>query len=126
MKTFTKYDYYIQLFFIIIGPQAFIIGGLSGFILFYFIVGIPQLISFLIKLFLGTKKSVSYIMYGIVIVPVWIIVMILFTEKNLNDFFGYALMAALLYSPVMAVVYVYDCYNTYEPYKHHPDNHLKN
>jgi len=91
MKTFTKYDYYIQLFFIIVGPQAFIFGGLSGFVLFYFIVGIPQLIGFLIKLF-----------------------------------FGYVLMISLLYSPVMAAAYVYDCYKMYEPYKYHSENHLKN
>ncbi|WNI38234.1 hypothetical protein [Chryseobacterium sp. SG20098] len=117
MKTFAKYDYYIQLFFTIIGPQAFIFGGLSGFVLFYFIVGIPQLVSFLIKLFFKTKKSALYIAYGIVIVPVWIIVTILFTEKHINDFFGYVLMVALLYSPVMAAAYVYDCYTTYEPYK---------
>lgn len=126
MKTFTKYDYYIQLFFIIVGPQAFIFGGLSGFVLFYFIVGIPQLIGFLIKLFLGTKKSVLYVAYGIVIVPIWIIVTVLLIEKNINDFFGYVLMISLLYSPVMAAAYVYDCYKMYEPYKHHSENHLKN
>ncbi|MDW9382427.1 hypothetical protein [Chryseobacterium sp. JV558] len=117
MKTFAKYDYYIQLFFIIIGPMTFIFGGLSGLILFYFIVGIPQLISFLIKLFLGTKKSLLYIAYSIVIIPVWIIVTMLYMEKHINDFFGYILMASLLYSPVMAAAYVYDCYNTYESYK---------
>ncbi|RLJ33199.1 hypothetical protein CLU97_2675 [Chryseobacterium sp. 7] len=117
MKAFVKYDYYVQLFFIIIGPQAFTFAGLSGFVLFYFIVGIPQLISFLIKLFLGKKKSVFYIAYGIVIIPIWIIVTVLFIEKNINDFFGYILMASLLYSPVMAAAYVYDCYSTYESYQ---------
>ncbi|MCQ9638009.1 hypothetical protein MP478_01305 [Chryseobacterium sp. WG14] len=117
MKEFTKIDFYTQMFFLIIGPVAFIMGGLSGLVLFYFIVGIPQLISFLVKLFLGIKKSVWYITYGIVVIPFWITVMILFKEKILNDFFGYILIAALLYSPVMAGLYVYDCYKTYKFYK---------
>ncbi|PWN72236.1 hypothetical protein C1631_006455 [Chryseobacterium phosphatilyticum] len=123
MKEFVKYDYYLQLMIIITGTLISILEverwGLMGF---YFIVGIPQLISFLIRLFFLSKKSVAYIIYGVVIIPVWISLLVLYQfnpNKDISIFFGYILIGALLYSPVMAIMYVCDCYKIYESYKTH-------
>jgi len=74
MKTFAKYDFYIQLLILIIGIISIFtidnsfIEGLS----FYFIVGISQLISYIMKLFFKGEKSVLFIVYGIFIIPIWI------------------------------------------------------
>ncbi|NIF06567.1 hypothetical protein F3J23_14050 [Chryseobacterium sp. Tr-659] len=121
MKTFVKYDYYIQLFSIIAGVVISIAGFEKWrFMAFYFIAGISQLISFLIKLLLDSKKSKEFIIYGILILPVWISILIVFVLKLNNDatnFLGYILIFSLCYSPAMAFVYVYDCYRTYQLYK---------
>ncbi|MDP9962047.1 hypothetical protein [Chryseobacterium lathyri] len=122
MKTFAQYDFNIQLFFLIAGIMAAIIGcsGGLGIMLFYGIAGIPQLISFLIKAFQKEKKSLGYIVYGIFIMPIWISVLIVLTYSNDNtitNFFGYVLIVSLIYSPFMAVLYVYDNYRLYKSYK---------
>ncbi|GEN66424.1 MULTISPECIES: hypothetical protein [Chryseobacterium] len=121
MKEFTKNDYYIQVFFIIAGIVISIAGmNYWGFMAFYFVVGISQLISFLIRLFIKSKKTMAYIIYGIAILPVWIsllMIVLLSHDNSSTNFFGYILIGALLYSPVMAGLYVYDCYKTYQFYK---------
>jgi hypothetical protein len=120
MKTFAKYDYYIQFFFLVIGPQFFIIGGLSGWILFYFIVGIPQLISFLIKIFLKTQKTPMYFIYGLFILPVWISILLKRTvelgiyESNILE---NIILLAFFYSPFLAALYVYENYKVYKSLK---------
>ncbi|HCA07736.1 hypothetical protein [Chryseobacterium sp.] len=105
MKTFVKIDFYSQLFFLGVGALA----ALSeGILFFYFIVGIPQLISFLIRLFLPIKKSVFYIIYGILIIPVWVSILSAYTDYNISQFLDPILLASLFYSPVMAAIYIYD------------------
>lgn len=125
MKTFAKNDFYFQIFVLIAGALSIIIGiGLGyGAVLFYFVVGIPQLISFLIKAFQNIKKSLSYIIYGIFIIPVWISWLVILGFSNNNDvtnFFGYILLASAFYSPFLAIVYVYDVYEFYKSQKQKP------
>lgn len=117
MKKFLQYDYYIQIFFMILGPQAFIIGGFTGLILFYFIIGIPQLISYLIRLFLPIKKTPLFWMYGILIIPVWISVLLVFIYNMGNaitEIPSIIMMMACFYSPLLALWYVDECSNFYK------------
>ncbi|WP_131368669.1 hypothetical protein [Chryseobacterium luteum] len=107
MKTFTKYDFYIQLLFLAAGVLAAVS---EGILFFYFIVGIPQLISFIIRVFQKNKKTVGYIIYGIFIIPVWISLLMIFLFKHnhdVTDFFGSILMLSLFYSLIMAIIYVF-------------------
>lgn len=120
MKKFIKYDYYVQLFFLILGPLALIMGGLSGLIVFYFIIGIPQLISYLIRLFLNIKKAPFYHVYGILIIPVWISVLLIAIFKIGNDIMeipSTIMMMAVFYSPILAIFYVYECHSMYKSLK---------
>lgn len=115
MKTSLKNQYYLQLFILIIGVLSAIVGCFLGFgsMLFYFIVGIPQLISFLTRIFKKDKKSIIYIIYGIFILPVWIILLMIFCFRSefINaNFLGIILTISLICSPIMAVFYVYDAY----------------
>lgn len=123
MKKFVKYDLYIQLFFIIIGIIVTIIKGWEGWIFFYIIVGIPQLVSFLVKIFLKVKISPLFLIYGMAILPVWIsIVIILILRTSGIDYKitalpGYIVMAAFFYSPFMALLYVIESHNLYKSLK---------
>lgn len=120
MKSFAKYDLYIQIFFIVIGFIVTIIKGLDGWILFYFIVGIPQLISFVIKIFLKIKISPLFLIYGIAILPVWISIVILKiigTDHQLTDIFSCIIMMAFFYSPFMVLLYVFENHNLYKSLK---------
>jgi hypothetical protein len=122
MKTFAKNDFYIQFYVLMAGLVSIIIGiGLGyGIFLFYFVVGIPQLISFLIKAFQETEKSLTYIIYGFFIIPVWVSWLAVLGFNNNNDvtnFFGYILIASVFYSPILAIVYVYDSYKLYKSQK---------
>ncbi len=122
MKTFAKNDFYFQIFVLIAGVLSIIIGIRLGYgaFLFYFVVGIPQLISFCIKAFQETRKSLGYIVYGFFIIPVWISWLVILGFNNNNDvtnFFGYILLASAFYSPFLAIVYVYDAYKFYKSQK---------
>jgi len=122
MKNSAKNDYYIQLCILTAGLLSIIIGMVLGYgvILFYFVVGIPQLITYIIKGFQGTKKSLGYIVYGFFIIPVWISWLVLLGFNNNNDvtnFFGYILLASVFYSPVLALIYVYDSYMFFKSQK---------
>jgi len=119
MKTFLKVDYYLQIFFLIAGIISAIIGCFLdfGFILFYFIVGIPQLISFSIRAFQISKKTWMYNVYAVFIIPVWIswiFIIGLNNNTSITDVFGFILIASVFYSPVLAVLYVVDTYKLYK------------
>lgn len=122
MEKWITYDYYIQLSCLIIGIIAAFVGIFFGvgFMLFYFIVGIPQLISFLIKAFHQKKKSIVYIIYGIGIIPVWFSITIigLNQDNDITNFFGFILIASLIYSPVLAFLYTYETYKIYQSLKY--------
>ncbi|WP_336959098.1 hypothetical protein [Chryseobacterium contaminans] len=120
MKNFIKYDYYIQVFFLVLGPLALIMGDVTGLLLCYFTVGIPQLISFLIRLFLTIKKTPFYIVYGILIIPVWISVLLIAIFKISNDITeipSIIVMMAFFYSPLLAIFYVYEYHDLYKSLK---------
>lgn len=119
MKTFTKIDYFIQIFALVVGFLSLINGFQDmGALRFYFIVGGSQLISFMIRLFLKEKKSPGYIAYGILILPVWIILLIYFLMGPFKypASLLYLLMCSLMYSPIMAIIYIYYCYINYKFY----------
>ncbi|MGN7756909.1 MULTISPECIES: hypothetical protein [Chryseobacterium] len=118
MKTFAAYDFYIQLAILIAGIIIESIGIFGG--AFYFVVGIPQLVSFLIRVLQPGKKSLLYIIYGILILPVWISLLLVFGLKvhpDITEMLLMILIGALFYSPVMAVIYIYDNYRTYKSYQ---------
>ncbi|MCS4301107.1 hypothetical protein [Chryseobacterium sp. BIGb0232] len=123
MKKFIKYDVYIQIFFMITGVLVTIIKGWNGWIFFYFIVGLPQLVSFLVKIFLKVKISPLFLIYGMVILPVWIsIVIILILRTSGIDYKITAIprcivIAAFFYSPFMALLYVFESHNLYKSLK---------
>ncbi|WP_185287798.1 hypothetical protein [Chryseobacterium lactis] len=115
MKNFTKYDFYIQLSFLIIGFLVAMIEDWGGWILFYFVVGIPQLISFLVKIFLKVKISPLFLIYGMAILPVWISLLMLTVgiDARITEIPGFIVIMALFYSPFMALLYVQESHNLY-------------
>lgn len=120
MKNFIKYDFYVQLFFLITGCLVTIIKGWDGWILFYFIVGIPQLISCLVRIFLKIKISSLFLIYGITILPVWLSIVILITigiDNEVTAIPTYIAMAAFFYSPFMALLYALESHNLYQSLK---------
>mgnify|MGYP003586067123 CR=1 FL=1 len=119
MKTFIKYDFYIQILFLITGiVSVFIdesyIRGLS----FYFLVGIPQIVSYIIKLFFDVEKSLIFFIYGFFIIPVWIslILYLLFGSYSyeLSNLFIAIPFFGFFYSPILALLYIFDCYKLYK------------
>lgn len=116
MKTFATIDFYIQLAMLVLGVFMASLGGYAV-LLFYYVAGGAQLISFLIRLFLPIKKSVLYIIYGILIIPVWISILLTYVsdaDYDISQFCGPVLFASLFYSPLMAVMYIYDNYRVYQ------------
>ncbi|NML69213.1 hypothetical protein HHL23_05330 [Chryseobacterium sp. RP-3-3] len=118
MEKFARYDFYAQFAFFQIGIAALIFGHFS---LFYLIVGIPQLISFITRILLKSKKSLIFIIYGLLILPSWISLLMITGVKpqdyEVSDIFGGILIISLVYSPILASFYLYDTYITDEYYK---------
>lgn len=114
MKAFLKTDYYLQLImffgYLLIG---FIINLLedeffSVWIWFYFIVGGAQLISYIIKLCLGFWSDLFIKVYGITIMPIWIV--LLLNELHINiDAINTIPFYGLFVSPFMAIAYLFYC-----------------
>ena len=87
------------------------------FLSFYFVIGGVQLISYLIRLMVKYPKNWMYILYGILIMPIWLI---LFYETQIGEiegFFFCLLFFSLFYSPFLAVLYVFYNYKTYKSLK---------
>lgn len=121
MKTFFKYDYYFQLILLITISFAVKIGLLIGeeklIYLFYFGVGISQLISYFIRSSYKYEKSILFKLYGFLIIPIFPCLLGLILFGNNNEIAAICIVIpalSLLYSPVMAVVYLYDNYKTYK------------
>ncbi|WP_292010647.1 hypothetical protein [Chryseobacterium sp.] len=117
MKTFFKCDFYIQLILLLVISCVVLIdlntrnGDLL--ILFYFGVGIPQLISYLIRLSHSGNKSLLFKIYGLFIIPVYpsFLGLVLFGNTDVISMICLIFpILAFFYSPVMAVLYVIDCY----------------
>jgi hypothetical protein len=116
MKTFFKYDYYFQLSILVayvlgwISIELFNINWGNYFLLFYYIVGGSQLISYLLRLMMSYPKNWIYVMYGIFIIPVWLILLYQTQIRIVNGFFFYILFSSFFYSPVLALVYIFYTY----------------
>jgi len=114
MKTFLKIDYYLQMavFFgyIIIGLLYGIIKNdlFPVWFIFYFAVGGFQLVSYLIKIFMGFWTDLFMIMYGVMILPIWIF--FLLNEFNIHiNVFSFIPGYGILASPFLAVAYIFYC-----------------
>ncbi|MFZ4929482.1 hypothetical protein [Chryseobacterium sp. Mn2064] len=125
MKTFVKYDFYIQLFFLMVWPLTLLLVGGPAIIWFYFMVGFPQLISFLIKLFLRLKKTLPFYIYGAFIIPAWIslvLIVVFNIEGACREIPEMILMMAILYSPPLAILYICENYDLYQSLHHYSEN----
>ncbi|WP_419870453.1 hypothetical protein [Chryseobacterium sp. CT-SW4] len=123
MKTFFKYDFYVQMaVLLVIG--CIVLADLTLrnselLILFYLGVGISQLISYLIRCSYSYKKSLLFKIYGYLILPVYLsfLVLLLFGNNNMIAMvFLVFPVLAFFYSPVMAVLYVIECYRQMQKY----------
>ncbi|GAA5083739.1 hypothetical protein GCM10023210_02740 [Chryseobacterium ginsengisoli] len=123
MKTFFKYDFYFQSTIFI----AYIIGWLiikhydlifeNYFLLFYHAIGGAQLLSYLIRLGIKYTKNWMYILYGIFIIPVWLIYFYNSQIEIVGEVFFYILFYGFIYSPFLAIAYIIYTYITYESQK---------
>lgn len=124
MKTFAKNDFYFQLTIFVIISITIIISLLIGneklIWLFYFGVGISQLISYLIRCTYSYKKSLIFKIYGCLILPVFLSLILLVISGSMDDIcaiFMIIPLFSLYYSPVLAIIYVYDIYQIYQSQK---------
>lgn len=122
MKRFFKIDAYLQLpisiLALILLPVA-LFSGKSLLPYIYFGTGLIQLCSFLIRLFLNYPKSRLYKLYGGLIMPVWIVILLfLIDPANPGMLYGMIILiymiAALFFSPMIAIAYALDCWRVYK------------
>lgn len=119
MKTFAKNDFYFQLIIFVtisvIVLISFLLRSEKLIYLFYFGVGISQLVSYLIRCSYNYKKSLIFKIYGCLIFPVFLSLILLVISANFDDIAGIFMIIPILslyYSPVLAVLYLIDCYQT--------------
>ena len=119
MKIFFKIDFYLQVL-IFIGMVSYLIfeyitaNFLKNLFYFYYIVGGFQIFSFFIRIFLKYKKSKSYKIYGILLIPVWITLLlsIFLQGKNIDlgifnqmgVIFYLMLYSAFFYAPILSMI----------------------
>lgn len=141
MTNFFKYDFYVQLIVFIITSSVVLIGLINNnekiIYLFYFIVGISQSISYLVRYFYVYNKSLLFKVYGYLILPIFpsILGLAVFGSINFIAFiFIVIIVLSFFYSPIMAILYLVDSYlvfknknlkiNSYENAKK-PHAHLR-
>lgn len=122
-------DFYVQLsvfiaVIIYLLIRYFVFNKSDDCTLFHFIVGGFQLLSYLIRIYFKYKKSIIFKVYGIFILPIWIILFFAVILQGvsidlgeLNQIAGvflFYLFLSLFFSPFFALVYVYYCYSTYK------------
>lgn len=114
MKTFLKIDYYIQItvffgyiIFALINSQLQN-GFAQVWFYFYYVVGAFQLISYLTRIFLGFWKDLFIKIYGIMILPIWLILLLEKFYINIDPLF-FILFYGLFTSFVMAFFYLFYC-----------------
>lgn len=119
MKTFARNDYYVQLTILIVISSIVLIALINGnekiIYLFYFGIGISQTVSYLIRSFYKYKKSLIFKIYGYLILPIFPSLILLFVCGNINILAGIFIIVPILslfYSPVLAILYLIDCYQT--------------
>ena len=123
MKTFFKYDFYFQTIIFI----AYIVGWFiiehcdlffeNYFLLFYHLIGGVQLLSYLIRFGLKYPKNLMYILYGILIIPVWLIYLYNIQIERVDGLPYYILFSGFFYSPLLAISYIIYTYITYKSQK---------
>lgn len=119
MENYYKYDFKIQRFCLIAGV---ILGCITcesgiGVLIFYVIVGVPQLLSFIFRMIKKDKITLSYKIYGFCIIPIWItilMIIILDLGPSVSVILYSFLIISLIYSPILSVIYVYDLYKINE------------
>ncbi len=120
MKTFIKYDFYFQSIIFI----TYIVGWLiikhydlifeNYFLLFYHVIGGFQLLSYLIRFGLKYPKNLMYTIYGILIIPVWLIYFYDSQIEKVGEIFFYILFCGFIYSPFLAISYIIYTYIIYK------------
>lgn len=121
MKTILKYDYFLQLTVLILSVSWLSVDliFLKGYNFFWFypLVGLTQLFSFIVRLFIPYKKTSLFILYGIIIMPVWIAIFLVLAfnlQEAVVSPMLLLMIAALFLSPPMAILYVLDCRAVYK------------
>lgn len=118
MKTFFKWDFYIQItvfiIFIIVATIYSVYDDAGVWFLFYFVVGGVQLISFFIRCIASYKKNWAFIAYGFFILPVWLTLLLAITGINEIGYVFIIPAAAVFYSPFFALFYLFYCYETFD------------
>ncbi|MDQ1161562.1 hypothetical protein QE422_001930 [Chryseobacterium sp. SORGH_AS 447] len=121
MKTFLKIDYYLQLTVFL----TYILFGITyGFfknklftvwIAFYFVVGGFQLVSYIIRIFIGSWNDLFIRFYGFMIVPIWIV--LLFDRLGITiDMLSFIPAYGLLTSPFLSITYLLYCREKFKYY----------
>jgi len=114
MKTFLKTDYYLQLtvffgFIIFAMINSLLPNGIAQvWFKFYFVVGGFQLVSYFVKIILGFWKDLFIKIYGIMILPIWIILLLEKSHISIDALFIIPFYG-LFTSPVMAFFYLFYC-----------------
>jgi len=119
MKTFAKNDFYFQLTIfaiILITVIMVLLAGNEKIIwLFYFGIGISQLVSYLIRCSYNYKKSLIFKIYGYLILPIFlsfILLAICGGNDSVAQYFIVIPVLSFFYSPILAFLYLIDCYQT--------------
>jgi hypothetical protein len=122
MKRFFKTDFYIQACTVICAvmllPVVYLYAS-NYLLLLYLAVGLIQLISYLIRLSMHYKKTPLFRLYGIFMIPVWLALLMGITalslqSESLTTICLWVLLAALFFSPIMAIIYALDCRKVYK------------
>jgi hypothetical protein len=123
MKTFFKYDFYFQSIMFI----AYIIGWFitehydlvseNYWLLFYYIIGGSQLLSYLVRFIVKYPKNLMYVLYGILILPVWLIFFYYIQIEKVGGIFFGILFSGFIYSPFLAISYIIYTYIIYKSQK---------
>lgn len=92
MKTFAKNDFYFQLTIFVVISITVIIALLAGnekiIWLFYFGIGISQLVSYLIRCSYNYKKSLIFKVYSYLILPIFPSLILLAIFGNIDTAAG--------------------------------------
>lgn len=122
MKAFFKIDAWLQMplsiiALILLPVAVFLDQELLVYI--YLITGLAQLCSFLIRLMLPYPKSTLFKLYGWLMMPVWIVLLLaMLNTPNPGWPLGMLVLlymiAALFFSPLLAIAYALDCRSVYK------------
>ncbi|MCX8531241.1 hypothetical protein [Chryseobacterium luquanense] len=124
MKTFIKYDYYIQIFvficFIILLILDIVALQKGYSVIGYFVIAAFHTISFIIRIFLKNySKSITFKTYAITSLTVLISLLLITIFKDvewLNNFLGFILLFGIPLTPFLAICYLIIVHTDYEKF----------